>query len=218
MRKQIISLFSCLLFIINFSSILAQEKLYEFESAYVKKKTTTTGSSVEVVTIDESYIYDHGKTSVTYKTEKRNIKSVNKTEESNSVIINNGDWIITYDPKTKAGTKRKNILAGKFKNLSDKDAKKMAAGMKEALNASTKDLGTEVVAGKKCKVTETSANIAGLKTVSKTWTYGNYVMKSMSESFGNKVEEIVIEFKEGIKFDESKIKVPKGIKLKEVKY
>ena len=206
------------LFIIPFSHLYAQGNIYDFGSAYAKKKITTKGSSIEVVTIDESFIYDHGRISVTYKTEKRNIKMLNKVEESSSVIIKDGEWIITYNPKTKEGTKMKNIFKDKFKNLSGEDTKKMAEGMKDALKAETKDLGTEIIAGKKCKVSQTTTNIAGMKTVSKLWTYGNYIMKSVSESFGNTVEELVIDFKEGIKFDESKTAVPKDVKLKLVKY
>ncbi|RPI73169.1 MAG: hypothetical protein EHM47_06630 [Ignavibacteriales bacterium] len=210
--------FFTFLFLFSIPFISAQEKLYEFESAYVKKITTTTGSGVEVITAEEIFISDFGKKSASYKNEKRNIKSLKKTEENNSVHILDGDWIITYDPKTKEGTKMKNILLGKFKNMSDKDAEKMAKGLKDALNTETKELGFETVAGKKCKVTLAVSSIAGMKTTVKLWTYKNYNMKTESESLGNKVKEEVKVFKEDEKIDKSKFTIPQNIKIKEVKF
>jgi hypothetical protein len=102
--------------------------------------------------------------------------------------------------------------------MSEKDAEKMTKGMKEVLNTETKDLGTETVSGKKCKVTLATSNIAGIKTTSKIWTYKNYLMRSESESFGNKVKEEVTVFKEGEKIDRNKLVVPKNVKIKEAKY
>ncbi len=216
--KSLFKLLLLGLFVVSFSVLNAQDKLYEFESAYVKKTTTTSGSSVDVVTTEEIFITDYGKKSASYKTEKRNIKMLKKTEESSSVHIMDGEWIITYDPKTKEGTKIKNVLADKFKNMSEKDAEKMTKGMKEALNTETKDLGTETVAGKKCKVILATSNIAGMKTTSKIWTYKNFLMRSDSESFGNKIKEEVNVFKEGEKIDKNKLGVPKDIKINELKF
>jgi len=216
--KSIYKLLLCSLFVLPCSLLNAQGKIYEFESAYVKKTTTTTGSSVDVVTTEEIFITDYGNKSASYKTEKRNIKMLKKTEESSSVHIMDGDWIITYDPKTREGTKMKNVLADKFKNMSRKDAEKMTEGMKEALKTETKDLGTETFLGKKCKVTSATSNLAGLKTTAKIWTYKNFLMKSDSESFGNKIKEEVTVFKEGEKIDKNKLIVPKEVKIKEVKY
>jgi len=216
--KSLYKLLLCSLFVLPCSLLNAQGKIYEFESAYVKKTTTTTGSSVDVVTTEEIFITDYGKKSASYKTEKRNIKMLKKTEESSSVHIMDGDWIITYDPKTREGTKMKNVLADKFKNMSQKDAEKMTEGMKEALKTETKDLGTETFLGKKCKVTSATSNLAGLKTTAQIWTYKNFLMKSDSESFGNKIKEEVTVFKEGEKIDKNKLIVPKDVKIKEVKY
>lgn len=216
--KSLVRLFLLCLWCLSFSFLQAQNKLYEFESAYVKKTTTTSGSSIEVVTTEEIFITDYGKKSASYKTEKRNIKMLKKTEESSSVHIMDGEWMITYDPKTKEGTKMKNIFADKFKNMSQKDAEKMTEGMKDALNTETKDLGTETVAGKKCKVTLATSNIAGMKTTTKIWTYKNFLMRSDSDSFGNKINEEVSLFKEGEKIDKNKLIVPKNVNIKEVKY
>ncbi|OGU77186.1 MAG: hypothetical protein A2V93_12475 [Ignavibacteria bacterium RBG_16_34_14] len=216
--KSLFKLLLFSLFVLSFSPLHAQTKLYEFESAYVKKTTTTSGSSIEVVTTEEIFITDYGKKSASYKTEKRNIKMLKKTEESSSVHIMDGEWIITYNPKTKEGTKMKNVLADKFKNMSEKDAEKMVKVMKEALKTETKELGSETVSGKKCKVTLATSNIAGMKTTAKVWTYKNFLMKSESESLGNKVKEEVAVFKEGEKVDKNKFMVPKDVKIKEVKY
>lgn len=204
-----------------FSSMAAlqtQADLYEFESAYIEKTTTTSGSGVDIIMTEKIYITEHGNKAASYQTEKRNIKKLNKVEESSSVHIVDGGWIITYDPKTKEGTKMKNALSDKFKNVSEKDAKKIAEDMKNALNAKSKDLGTETIAGKKCNVTETTSKIAGMEIIAKTWMYGNYVFKSESESFGNKVKEEVTFFKEGAKIDPEKFNIPKNVKIKQVKF
>jgi len=216
--KIFLKLFLISFFTLPFSVLNAQKGLYEFETAYVEKTTTTTSSSVDVTTTEKIYITEHGKKSASYKTEKRNIKMLNKVEESSSVHIIDGDWIITYDPKTKEGTKMKNILSDKFKNMSEKDAEKMVKGMKDALKTETKDLGTETIMGKKCKVTQAVSNIAGMKTTAKTWAYKNFLMKSESEGMGSRVKEEVKVFKENEKIDNSKLTVPKDVKIKEVKF
>lgn len=215
MIKKIFPVFILIIFI---PLINAQKKIYEFESAYVKKVTTTTSSGVEVIVVEEIFITDYGKKSASYKNEKKNIKSLKKTEEINSVSIVDGDWIITYNPKIKEGTKRKNILSGKLKNVSDKDAERMSEELKNALNTETKDLGFGTIAGKKCKISLTSSSIAGIKTTSKIWSYKNFNMKSESESLGNKVKEEVTIFKEGEKISKDKFIIPKEIKIKEVKF
>ncbi len=216
--KIFLRLFLISFFILPFSILHAQKGLYEFETAYIEKTTTTTSSGVDITTTEKIYITEHGKKSASYKTEKRNIKMLNKVEESSSVHILDGDWIITYDPKTKEGTKMKNVLSDKFKNMSEKDAEKMVKGMKDALKTETKDLGTETVAGKKCNVTQAVSNIAGMKTIAKTWIYKNFLVKSDSEGMGNKVKEEVNVFKEGEKIDKNKLTVPKDVKIKEVKF
>jgi hypothetical protein len=216
--KIFLRLFLISLFTLPFSTLHSQKGLYEFETAYVEKTTTTTSSAVDVTTTEKIYITEHGKKSASYKTEKKNIKMLKKIEESSSVHILDGDWIITYDPKTKQGTKMKNVLSEKFKNMSEKDAEKMVKGMKDALKTETKDLGTETIVGKKCKITQAVSNIAGIKTTAKTWAYKNFLMKSESEGMGNKVKEEVKVFKENEKIDKNKFTVPKDVKIKEVKF
>jgi len=88
-----------MLLIFTSSLILAQEvKRYEFESAYVEKTSTTISTGVEVTKTEKIYITDSGKKEAHYITEKRNISMMGKdqVEESKSVSILEGEWMINY--------------------------------------------------------------------------------------------------------------------------
>jgi hypothetical protein len=184
------------------------------DGIYMEKTTTTKAAGVETEKFEK--IYKSGVNEVRYITEKRKISMMgNKVEESRSVSIIDKDWIITYDPDTKTGTKIKNTFTDKFSGMSETDKKKFAEGMKDAMNTEVTEEGTGEVAGKTCKITKAVTNMMGMKTTTLTWMYKGIVMEMKSEGIGTNVDELVTKLKEGVKFKQHKI--PDDVTIKEVK-
>jgi len=200
----IILLFTC--------NVLAQENIY-------LEKTTKTNTAGVVVEKFEK-IYMSGENEVSYITEKSDISLMgnNQTEETRSVFIKNKEWIITYDPDKKTGTKIKNTFSDKFSGMSEADKKKFAEKMGSATNTKITDEGTGVVAGKTCKISKAVSNMMGMTTTTMTWIYKNIVMKMESKGMGTDVNELVTLIKEGAKFNLEDHKVPPGVDIMEVKY
>lgn len=140
-----------------------------------------------------------------------------RSSVTKKVIITDPDWIISYDPETREGTKLKNTFTDKFSGMSEDDMKKMAEQMGDALKTDVKEGGTETVAGKECKITIAETDLMGMKTTSKIWSYKNYQMKAESNTSGNTVNEIVTKFEEEAKIDPEKLKVPTDVSIKVVK-
>lgn len=185
------------------------------EAIYMEKTTKTKSTGVETEKFEK--INKSGANEVRYITEKRKISMMgnNQVEESRSVSIIDKDWIITYDPDKKTGTKIKNTFKDMFSGMSEADTKKFAESMKDAMKTEVTDEGTEEVAGKPCKITKAVTDMMGMKTTTWTWMYKDIVMKTKSEGMGTNVEELVTKFKEGVKFE--KHKIPDDVTIKEVK-
>lgn len=197
----------------------AQEKgRYEFETAYVEKTTTTTSNGIEIINTEKIYISDYGNKEARYKTEKRILSKLKKTEESKTVSIIEGSWVTTYDPDGKTGSKMQNKFMEPFGKLSEKQKESTVKEIKKATGTETKESGTEIIAGKKCNILQATSSIAGMKTTTKMWMYKNFVMKSESDNFGNKVVELVTVFKENSKIDPSVFIIPGNVKIREVKF
>jgi hypothetical protein len=205
----IITSLSILLFTCN---VLAQENIY-FE-----KTTKTNTSGIVVEKFEKTYL--SGENEVSYITEKRNMSLMgnNQTDESKSVVIKNKEWIITYDPDTKTGTKIKNTFSDKFTGMSESDMKKFAEKMGSATNTKITDEGTRVVAGKTCKISKAVSNMMGMTTTTLTWIYNNIVMKMESKATGTSIDALVTLLKEGGKFNPEEHKVPSDVEITEVNY
>jgi len=185
-----VTLLICFLFA---SQNFAQK--YGFETAEIDKTSKQIMIDVMVIEITTKvYVIDAGFKEAHYKTEKRTNLMTNQVEESRSVTIIDEDWIITYDPETKKGTRMKNTFSDNFKGKSEKDQQKFSKGMADAMNTEVKEIGTEEVAGKLSTVTLAETKNMGIKT--KTYLYKNFVMKLENESPGRSYLERVTEFRE----------------------
>jgi len=187
------------------------------ENIYLEKTTKTNTTGVVVEKFEK--IYMSGENQVSYVTEKRNISLMgnNQTEETRSVVIRNKEWIITYDPDKKTGTKIKNTFSDKFSGMSESDMKKFAEKMGSATNTKVTEEGTGIIAGKTCKINKAVSNIMGMTTTTLTWIYKNIVMKMESKGMGTDVNELVTLIKEGIKFNAEDHKIPPDVDIMEVK-
>lgn len=205
-------------FLITASAYSQDIKRYEFETGYAEKTSTTVSTGIESTKNVKIYITQFGKKEAHYITEKRNISLMGskKVEESKSVTIIDGEWIITYDPDKKTGTKMKNPMYDSFKGKSEEEMKKFAEQMGDAMNTEVKEKGTEVILGKTCKVSEGVSNMMGMKTTTKMWMYKNFMMKMQTEGMGSKVNETTTKFEEGAKVDPNKLKIPSEVKITEM--
>ncbi|MGD8305822.1 MAG: hypothetical protein PVF17_04135 [Ignavibacteria bacterium] len=194
-----------------------QEELekFGFESARGKKNITTDMMGVKTENSQEFFIARHGDLMAIYQTEKRIISMADIEEVEKRVIINDGPWIITYDPETRKGTKMKIDVAGKLSGMSKDDMMKMAEGLKDATNTETENLGTREIAGQICTGIKATTNMMGMESVSEIWTFKNYVMESITTGTANVVEK-VIEFILGSNYDPEKLKVPSDVTLEEI--
>jgi hypothetical protein len=190
---------------------------YGFDTAYIEKTTTTSNEAVDIVTTEKIYVMNGGGKVAAYKHEKRNIKMLNKVEESRSVHIIDDKWLITYDPDTKEGTKMANTFTDQFSGMSQGQMEQFSKQMTDAMGTKTKEIGREEVAGKLCTVSEAVTNMAGMKQVTKTWMWKNYLMKSESEGMGSKISELVTKLEENVEVDKDKFDVPSYINITETK-
>ena len=220
MNKKAVSFAVLFFFLLIFSQTFSQNKKikrYLFENAYVEKTTTVINQAVETSSIEKIYIAESGNKEAHFKNDKTNIKMMNKKEESKSVSIFDGKWLITYDPDKKTGTKMENPFYDTFAGKSEKELKEFGKNMADALGTDVKKVGTGEILGKTCEIYESNTNMGGLKVKSKMWIYKNFVMKLESEGMGTKTTETVTVYKEGAKPDAKLLTVPANITITEVK-
>ena len=89
--------------------------------------------------------------------------------------------------------------------------------MKDAMKATTVDKGTETVAGKTCKVTETTADMMGMKQTSTEWRWENIIMRLRSKGMGTEILEEVTSIEVGVSIPRDKFEPPAGAIIKDVK-
>jgi outer membrane lipoprotein-sorting protein len=220
MNKKTVCFAVLFLFLFLFPQTFSQGKKikrYLFENAYVEKTTTVVNQAVETTTTEKIYIAESGNKEAHFKNEINNIKMMNKKEESKSVSIFNGKWLINYDPDKKTGTKMENPFYDKFAGKSEKELKEFGKNMADALGTDVKKVGTGEILGKTCDIYESNTNMGGLKVKSKMWIYKNFVMKMESEGMGTKTSETVTVYKEGAKPDAKLLTVPANVTITEVK-
>ena len=210
------SFFLVLLFPQSFSQN-KKIKRYLFENAYIEKTSTVISPAMESTTTEKIYITEWGNKEAHYKNEIRNIKMMNKKEESKSVSIVDGNWLINYDPDKKKGTKMKNPFYDKFAGKSEKELKDFSKNLSDAFGIDVKKVGTEKILGKTCDVMEGKTDLGGIKSKSKMWVYKSFPLKTDTEAMGTKTSEVAKVFKEDFSPDGKFFIVPKNIKLTELK-
>lgn len=204
-----------LLFIISSVLFPQDQKPYGFKTAHVKKTGYTKSTGVTVEKTEDIYISDYGKKVTSFITEKRKISMAgqNINEETRSVTINDGEFLITYDPDKKTGTKIKNTFSDKFSGMSEDQMKKFAEQMGDAMNTKVNEEGTEVVAGLTCIKNTAITDMMGMKTTTTTWNYKNYIVQLISKGTSTDIKETVTEFNEGVNIDPNVHKVPEDINI-----
>jgi len=188
---------SIVLLLFSSSLIYSQgSSLYEFESAYAEKTTETNTSGIIIKTNEKIYINDGGNLVRREVEQEQTIQMMNQTINSRSISITDKEYIITWDPETNAGTRMKNPLADAFQNMTEEQAQQFGQDMAEAMNTEITEAGTGEVAGVTCNITKAVTNMMGMEIATTTWTYKNFLMKSVSEGTLTSNEEVNL-FNEG---------------------
>jgi lysine/ornithine N-monooxygenase len=131
------------------ASIFSQEiiKLYEFKKAQIKKERVTNSAGVKITTLKEIFIDNYGNNIASYETERTEIPMSNSVEDKRTVIITDGNVVITYNPDTMEGTRMKIDRMNNYAGMSDEQVQQYAEQMGQAMETEVTDAGT----GRSCR-------------------------------------------------------------------
>ncbi|MBT8391712.1 MAG: hypothetical protein HKP17_13895 [Ignavibacteriaceae bacterium] len=204
-----------LIILIASVNIIAQDpiKRFDFKKAHLKMDGTTDAQGVKTTISKEIFIDNYGNNMASFETEKREISMANLVEETKRVVITEGNVVTTYDPETMEGTSVTIDMMNTFAGMSDQQAQQFAEQMGEATNTEVTEEGTGEVAGVMCNIIKAVTDMMGMQTITTTWSYKKFNMKTLSESDIVNVYEEVNMFKEGADFDPSVLLVPAGANI-----
>ena len=129
--------------------------LYDIKSGIIEKTITANQGGFDMMTKETIYFENYGWKEARYREEHRTIPFINRKEVSSSVSYVEGENAINYDPKRGKAIRMKIAARKDVMGLSKAQQQQMGEDMTEAMNAETKQLGKETVAGKECEVSET---------------------------------------------------------------
>lgn len=189
--------FAAIITLTLFNITNAQENQpYGFNSAYVEKTTETNTSGIIIKTSEKIFINDGGNLVRREVEQEQSIPMMNQTVTSISISITNKDSIITWDPATYTGNIMKNPVADAFQNMTEEQAQQFGQEMADAMNTEITEVGTGEVAGVMCIITTAVTNMMGMNIITTTWTYLNFLMKSVSEGMVTSIEEVTLFIKD----------------------
>jgi len=165
---------------------------YGFNSAYVEKTTETNTSGIIIKTSEKIFINDGGNLIRREVEQEQSIPMMNQTITSITISITSKDSIITWDPATNTGTIMENPVDDAIQNMNDEQAQQFGQDMADAMNTEITEVGAGEVAGVMCIINEAKTNMMGMNIVTTTWTYLNFLMKSVSEGMVTSNEEVTL--------------------------
>jgi hypothetical protein len=86
-------------------------------------------------------------------------------------------------------------------------------GLSKDLKTTTTSKGTEEIAGRTCEVVETRTEGEGLESVTTTWTWRQFVMKSVVNAAGTEITETVLSIDEKVGISPELLKVPDDVQI-----
>ena len=203
-----------LIFLIPFAVIKSQG-LYGFNSAYAEKTTETNTAGIIVKTSKKIYINDKGNLVRREIEQEQSIPMMNQTIKSRSISITDKDYIITWDPDTNTGTRMKNPVDDAFQDMSEEHAQQFGEDMTDAMDTEITEVGTGEVAGVMCTINKAVTNMMGMVIETTTWTYKNFLMKSISEGTVTNNEKVTL-FNEGVNNDPGFFIPPNNVSITDV--
>lgn len=181
-------------------TVAISQGIYDFNSAYAEKTTESNTSGIVIKTSERIYINDGGNLVRREIEQEQSIPMMNQTIKSRSISITDKDYIITWDPDTNTGTRMKNPVGDDFQNISEEQAQQFGQDMADAMDTEITEVGTGEVAGVMCIINKAVTSMMGMNIETTTWTYKNFLMKSVSEGTIT-TKEVVTLFNEGANND-----------------
>ena len=195
---------SFILLVVNYGYCQANEKnkkRYYIESAIVKYKISGNTKGTEEIYFDKWGEREAHYINVITKTTFFGVKN---TTKENTLNILDGDISYSIDLDKKTGVKTLNAGVTTISVLGNgKSPRTMGKEMLEQVGG--KKIGEEEILGKKCEVWKALGT--------KLWFWKGIPLKVSSKLLGIERTSEAVELKTNVKIDESKFKVPPGIKI-----
>ena len=186
----------------------------------IKMKIVSTTEQAGIMIKTETTLYIDGQKEARYITETRDIKMLNKQEVSNkhTFFKYEDGFMYSIDLDKRTGVKTKNLKKEFLGDMTKAETQQFGKEVMDMMKATTKNIGTKVVAGKTCQLTVTTSDLMGMKTEVTECKYKDYTLESTSNSMGVIVKEEVIYFEENASIPAEAFQIEKGIKMTSVNY
>jgi hypothetical protein len=195
----------------------AKTKKYDFESAIIEMERTNSNEMMEIKTKTTVFVDEWGDKEARHIHEITKMKMLNQTTETNSISIIEGAWVTNIDLDNKTATRMKIDMLGDINQMSRSDQEQFAKQFNKEMNAKSKEIGEEKIAGKPCKIIETTMDMGGMKSTTRTWTWKRFILKSEAEVMGTKTVEVATNVKEKAKIPPGTFTVPRDIPVQTIK-
>lgn len=190
----------------------------EFESATLVTEEQMDQAGVSITSKKTVYLKNYGKSMAQYIDETRNIKAINRVEESRKHTIVDGDVMISIDLDKMTGKKMPNLANQFFGDMNNADISQLGSKMMGAMNAERQEDGTMKIADLTCTRYIITSNMMGIETKTIECKYKGYNLYEESTGMGVKTLKKVISFKEGDPGPDSAWKPEPGVKIDEIRW
>lgn len=176
-------------------------------------KKTVKHSMVTVVTEEEIYFDQWGKRVARYTTTTTTNSFTKTPKIEKTFSLKDGATITTVNLDDLTGNEMTLDLVNGLGQMNENQTAQFGNQLKDAYGITTKKLPDEVIAGKRCEVTQSTMDMMGMKTISTEWRWQNIILKLFSEGMGTETLEEATEVVEGFAPPE-KFLLPAGAKIK----
>lgn len=146
-----------------------------------------------------------------------NMMGIRNRQESYSIGIIIDTLLYSYDPRKRTGVIMANP-ASDIMNLTADQQQEMGKEVGEEFDLQRKVLGTDVIAGKRCEVSDNTATVNGMTTKSRIWSYKNLVLKMISSGMGVNLTEEALQMEENLQHPASRFEVPADVRMQRLDY
>lgn len=146
-----------------------------------------------------------------------NMMGIRNRQESYSIGIIIDTLLYSYDPGKRTGAIMANP-ASDIMNLTEDQQQEMGKEMGEAFELQREVLGTDVIAGKRCEVSDNTSTVNGMTTKARIWSYKNLVLKMVSSGMGVNLTEEAIHMEENLQHPASRFEVPADVRMQRLNY
>lgn len=146
-----------------------------------------------------------------------NMMGIRNRQESYSIGIIIDTLLYSYDPQKRTGVIMANP-ASDIMNLTEDQQQEMGKEMGEEFDLQREVLGTDVIAGKRCEVSDNTATVNGMTTKSRIWRYKNLVLKMISSGMGVNLTEEALQMEENLQLPASRFEVPADVRMQRMDY